>query len=371
MVFMPVIVLFYQKNGLSMKEVFILQSIFSLSIVLFEIPSGYLSDIIGRRLSITIGCALSVIGFGFYSISYGFTGFLIAELLLGLATSFVSGSDSALLYDTLLLFDKEDEYTKAEGRITSIGNFSEGLAAIAGGLLALISLRTPFYAETIIALLSVPVALSLYEPERKKYDNSDGNLIGMLRIVKYSLHDHVEVKWFILYSSLISASTLTIVWFIQPFLKAAGLPLEFFGIVWAALQFSVGVFSLYAYRFEMLLGKKKSLVSLIVLTFIGYLLLSMFQSLWAALFLFIFYFVRGIAYPVLKDYINELISSDIRATVLSVKSLAARLNFSLIGPLVGWISDIYSLSTALLASGIIFLCLGMISLIFLHKHRAL
>jgi len=43
---MPIIVLFFQKNGLSMKDILLLQSVFSISIVLFEIPSGYFSDVI-------------------------------------------------------------------------------------------------------------------------------------------------------------------------------------------------------------------------------------------------------------------------------------------------------------------------------------
>jgi MFS family permease len=371
MLIMPIIVLFFQENGLSMCEVFILQSVFSIAIVVLEVPSGYLADIVGRKASIIAGCVLSFAGFTVYSLSYGFWGFLIAELFLGFSGSFISGADSAMIYDTLLEMGSADEYKKIEGRMISVGNFSEGIAGIVGGFLALISLRTPFYFEAAVTFFSIPVALSLVEPARHKYDNSEGSFKSILRIVKYSLHEHKEVKSLIIYLSLITVSTLTLVWFVQPYLKSVGLPLVFFGIVWAGLQFSVGIFSFYAHKIELFVGRRGTLVLLIGLTAAGYWLLSIFQSIWAIAFLLIFYFVRGIGYPVLKDYLNRIITSDIRATVLSVASLVRRLIFSIFGPVIGWISDLYSLSTALMLCGIIFLFWGSISLLLLHRHKAL
>jgi len=371
MLVMPIIVLFFQENGLSMCEVFILQSVFSIAIVVSEVPSGYLADVIGRKVSIVAGCILAFAGFAAYSLSYGFWGFLIAELFLGFSSSFISGADSAMIYDTLLEVGSEDEYKKIEGRMLSVGNFSEGVAGLIGGFLAVVSLRTPFYFEAAITFFSIPVALSLVEPARHKFDNSEGSVKSILRIVKYSLHEHAEVKWLIIYSALVTVSTLTMVWFIQPYLKLVGLPLALFGVVWAALQFSVGIFSFYAHKIELFVGRKATLISLIVLTVIGYCLLSIFQSIWAIGFILIFYFVRGISYPVLKDYINRIITSDIRATVLSVTSLVRRLIFSIFGPIIGWISDLYSLSTALALCGIIFLFWGSISLLLLHRHKAL
>ena len=369
--FMPTIVLFYQENGLSMKEVFILQAAFSVAIVLFEIPSGYFADVFGRKFSIIIGCTASFFGLIIYSFSYGFVGFLFAEIIFGVGSSFISGADSALLYDSLVQIRREKEYKKMEGRVSSTENFSEGAASILGGFLAVISLRVPFYINAILIFFTIPIALTLIEPIVHKYKSPESNFKNIQKIVKYSLHDHSEVKWLIVYSSLVFASTLTMVWFTQPYLKSAGLPLAFFGIVWATFQFSVGIFSLYAYKFELKIGRRNALISLIVLSTLGYLTLSLFQGLLSILFIFIFYFVRGINGPVIKDYINKLISSDIRATVLSVQNLIGRLIFSVVGPIVGWINDLYSLKTALLFSGAIFLFCGTISLLFLHKHKAL
>jgi len=81
--------------------------------------------------------------------------------------------------------------------------------------------------------------------------------------------------------------------------------------------------------------------------------------------------VRGINGPVLNDYINSCVSSDIRATVLSVKSLVGRLMFVLLGPLVGWVNDSYSLSVAFVVCGFTFLGFGVLFLIFLQRNKVL
>ena len=63
MLIMPVIVLFYKENGLSMQDIMVLQALYSLALVIFEVPSGYFSDTLGRRNSLVAGsilCALCV-----------------------------------------------------------------------------------------------------------------------------------------------------------------------------------------------------------------------------------------------------------------------------------------------------------------------
>ena len=364
---MPVSVLFFQENGLTMREVFILQSIFSIVVVILEVPSGYFADVFGRKNAIIIGSFFAFLGFLTFSFSYGFWGFLLAESLLGFGSSFVSGADSAFLYDTLVDLKESDKYSRIEGKYSAIGNFSESTAAIIGGFLASISLRYPFYIETIILLFAVPIALTLREPKRHKLKTTDGNLRSILRLTKYALHDHKEIKWLIIYSSLVQAGGLVMVWMIQPYFSFVGLPLVFFGLAWACLNFSTGVFSIYAYKFERFFGRTNSLFSLVILLFIGFMSLSVIKSLWGIGLIFIFYFVRGINEPVLKDYINQLIGSDIRATVLSVKQLMGRMIFTIIGPFIGWINDLYTLQVALFMTGIIFFVPGLVSLFFLRK----
>src|SRR3989344_1007370 len=367
---MPIIVLFFLDHGLSMTQVIYLQVIFSLIIVGLEVPSGYFADKVGRKASIVVAAFLGFFGFLIYSFSFNFFGFLLAEIVLGIGSSFMSGSDSALLYDTLVECCVQEKYKKIEGRYIAIGSLAEGIASIIGGFLALVSFRTPIYFEVVAMFFAIPFSLTLVEPTRHHYQIARSRVREILKIVKYSLHEHKEIKWLIIYSGLINASTLTMVWFIQPLLQSVQLPLAWFGVVWAGLQLSVVVFSLTAHRYEAFFGRRRSLVPLIFIAVAGYVLLRLFQSLWSIIFIFFFYFIRGISGPILKDYVNRLISSDFRATILSVKALVGRVIFSIISPFIGWATDMYSLSVAFLLAAGLFAFFGIIPLLYLKKYHA-
>ena len=116
MVAMPIIVLFFQEHGLTLTEVMILQSIYSFSVALFEIPSGFIADIFGRKKTIVLSTIFTFIGFLVFSFFGGFYAFAIAQVLVGIGGSLMSGSDSAIIYDTLLETNSKTTYTKIEGR---------------------------------------------------------------------------------------------------------------------------------------------------------------------------------------------------------------------------------------------------------------
>lgn len=356
MLFMPIVVLFYEENGLGMADVLLLKGIYSVAIVVFEIPSGYFADTWGRKNTLIIGSILGVLGFITYSVSGVFLGFLAAELMLGVGQSFISGSDSALLYDSLLQEGKEMDYVKMEGRVISVGNFAETLAAVAGGLLADISLRTPFVVQIFVAALAIPAALTLMEPitENKR----KGTFAEVLQIVRTSLVTDNLLKRTIFFSSIIGTATLTFAWFIQPYLENLGLSPSQIGFVWAALNLTVAVVTLYAYRIEKRLGRNVTVITISILISVGYIAVGIMESLWAIAFMFLFYVVRGIATPVLKDYINQITASEVRATVLSVRSFIIRFLFAIIGPFLGWYSDKFSLHNALLLAGVVFFILS-------------
>jgi MFS family permease len=336
-----------------------------------EIPTGHFADQVSRKVSILIGGFVASIGFLVYSLSYSFWGFLLAEITLGIGFCFVSGADSAMLYDTLKEKGEEDRYKKVEGKNGSFGLISEGVTSVIGGFMALVSLRFPLYWDAGLMFLMVPIALTLVEPKRSRIENAEKSLKKMWRLIKFSLNDHKEIKWLIVYSAIVSASTLTMVWFIQVYWVATGVPLKFFGILWAVLQFTSAFFSWNAYEIEKYLGRKKSLMALIVFPVLGYFFLSTSMFIWSGIFILLFYVTRGISNPVISDYINKLVSSEDRATILSVKNLVGRLMFSAVGPFVGWINDAISLQMALAASGSIFLVSGVIALLFMRKNKAL
>jgi MFS family permease len=362
MLFMPIVIPFYESNGLSMKDIMILQAVYSIAIVALEIPSGYLADVIGRKKTLIIGALFGVFGFATYSLSFGFVGFLVAEVILGIGQSCISGADSAMLYDSLLDRGEEKNYTRFEGRITALGNIAEALAGIVGGLLIGISIRTPYFVQIFVAFMALPAAITLVEPTRR-IPLVKARMMDIVHIARFALFTDRPLRRNILFSAITGCATLTMAWFAQPFFAYTAIDIAWFGVLWTTLNLTVAITAYAAHLIEKRVGQRGSILLIALLIPLGYIALSRFHRPGGVFVLYLFYLVRGYATPVLKDYINRITASHIRATVLSVRNFVIRLLFALIGPLLGWVKDIYSLPQALTLAGIIFLTFSILTAI--------
>ena len=95
---MAIITLFWKDHiGLSLTQILLLQGILSVSMVIMEYPSGYISDRIGYRVALTLASLLGIAGWGIYTIATTFAHVMVSEILIGTSLAFISGSDSALL----------------------------------------------------------------------------------------------------------------------------------------------------------------------------------------------------------------------------------------------------------------------------------
>ena len=346
MVAMPIIVLFFQEHGLTLTEVMILQSIYSLSVALFEIPSGYIADIFGRKKSIVFSTILSFVGYLVFSFYGGFYAFAIAQVLVGIGGSLISGSDSALIYDTLIETGKKNTYTKIEGKNYAVGNFSEATAGILGGILAVSSIYLPVYVQTGILFFSIPIALTLVEPALNQENKLERSLKAILKVVKFAIIDHAKLRWFIMYSSAMGVATLSIAWLAQPFFHQVNVPLAYFGILWAGLNIAAGITSINAHQFNKNEENHKILIYLALSMSILFALLGLNITMFGLTFILFIYFLRGIVTPILRNAININTTSNKRATVLSIRSFIIRISFAIFAPILGFLADNYSLSTS-------------------------
>ena len=344
MVAMPIIVLFFQEHDLSLAEVMLLQAIYSISVAIFEIPSGYIADIFGRKKTIifsTIFCFIGYLLFSFYS---GFYYFAFAEILVGIGGSLISGSDSAIIYDTLLETKSEKKYTKIEGRIYAIGNFSEASAGILGGFLAVSSIYLPIYIQTFILFFSIPVAMTLVEPKIQQNNKMKTSYISLINVVKETFYKYHKLKWLIIFSSSMGIATLSIAWFAQPFFNELGIPVIYFGVLWAILNFTVGISSFNSHYFERSIEYKKIIITFAIIMPFCYILIGYLNSFLSLIFILLIYILRGIITPILRNYINIITSSNKRATVLSIRSFLIRVSFATTAPLLGYLSDLTSIT---------------------------
>ncbi len=363
---MPVVKLFYEENHLTNFDLFFLHAVYSAIIFLIEIPSGYLSDAWGRKKTLLLGLLMGLLGFITYSLSYGITGFLIAEIALGLGQGFVSGTDSALLYDSLYQENKQKQYIKYEGRIAASGNFSEAMAGIVVTLLAFEYIRHYYQLQIVFLAIALIAGGFLVEPKTHKAD-IEVHWKSIINIAKDSLWKNHQLSKYVIFSAIIGFASLTMAWFAQIYLFEAGVKKANFGVLWTVLNLMVAIGSYSSYRIDQILHKRNTLIYILVFLAGGYFISSQFISIYGIAFLLIFYFVRGAAHPILKDRINSLTKSNIRATVLSVRSLIIRILFAGFGPLLGWYTEKISLSFALILCGCIISLPGIMILFSLPK----
>jgi MFS family permease len=367
----PVIVPFWRANGLTQAQIFALQSVFAAGVVLLEAPSGYFADRRGRRCSLLVGAALSTLGFVVYSASYSFWPMAIAEVVLGFGASFVSGADSALAYDSLVARKSADQYRRYESRSLMYMHLTEASASILGGLIAILSLRATIVAQVAIYGCLVPLAWLLTEPVRQAAPVGRSAVREVGRIAKYALHGHREIKWLILYAAVVGTLTHTMVWLTQPYYEEAGIPIGWFGAIWAGQLVVGAVFARLADPYERTLGRRGSLVSFVAIGAACYGALASVQAVWMLPAVLGFYFIRGVFTPIIRDYLNTIVESSIRATVLSVQSLAQKLLYIGIGPLIGWVMDAWSLKAALGFSALFYGMLGLFVLAMMRRSKIL
>lgn len=361
MIVMPIVVLFFQENGLNLQQVMILQGIYSFMVAVMEIPSGYLADIFGRKNTLILGSIFCFLGFLIISLSFNFWYFFSGEIILGIGSSFISGADSAILYDSLAESKKEDEYTKVEGVAYGVGNFSEAIAGICGGLLAEISLRLTWEVQVVIAALIIPFTFLLIEPKVHQENKLPKSFKAIWQVVKFSLLENKLLKWLIILSSSIGFATLSLAWFAQPYFKSINMPLKYFGFAWAFLNLTTGFSSINAYRVQEILSKKSFLIFISLGISIPLFFLSKSTAILGLIMITTVYVIRGLATPVMRTYINDITPSNMRATVLSIRSFCIRVTFAIMAPLMGWIADIYTLKQSFLLLAIIVGISGLIA----------
>lgn len=367
MLFMPTIVLFFQDNGLTMMEIFLLQTIFSVAIVTLEIPSGYFADRFGRKNALVVGATCAFLSFVIYAASYDFWMMLAAELALGIGYAFVSGADAALLYESLEDVGRASAYRRFEGYMQSIYTFSEAAASIVGGYLALLSLRIPLVAQAVVAFFLIPLTLALREPEHK-HTSTEVKMWSMRRVFVEAMHRNKYLRWLIAYYAVLSTAGLVVVWFRQPYFALLEIPLEYYGYLWAALMLVVSFANLSADSVARLVGERSVFYLIGTLGILAFAILGSAPALWVLSAFALLALMRGLLDPIVSHHIQREAASEVRATVLSVRSFVARGLFAVLGPLAGWVSDVYTLQIALIGTGICFAAFALVTAYLLLRN---
>lgn len=337
---MAIITLFWKDHiGLSLTEILLLQAIFSTATVLLEYPSGYISDRVGYRTSLTIAALLGTAGWSIYTVASSFTHVLIAELLLGASVSFVSGSDSALLYETLAAGGEERLYTRCEGRMNGFSQTGEAMGALFAGVMYASFPLLPFFLQAGVWAAALSVTRTMKEPPREAAIHARTHLAEALRIARYAFLENRRLRAVILLNTLLGIASFYPVWLIQPYMQENGVPLAWFGPAWTGANLAVAFFALASHRVHALLGDRGSIILFGLMILAGYLGLGLVGGRFGFLFYYLLTSMRGMRGPIFLNYTQAESPSANRASIISLQSLAFRIAFIATGPLVGRLAD--------------------------------
>ncbi len=350
--------IYLAANGFSLVQLGIFEGVFHITSFLMETPTGAIADVFGRKSSRIIGRLMTII---YYLIIISTNDFMLVNLgfvFCALGYNFESGAREAILYDSLIELDQKERYMKIEGRNEGLYQTAMAIALLLGGFLALIHKELPFIIMILVSIVAlIPLFLmketNVHLQEDKK---------SLLEAVKdqyihsfIALKDNKSLMKLIALSSLFGAFVTVSFFYMQNRWFELGFDESQIGIFLAINCICSAVGGLNAHRVEQKLGRRNLLVflpMLIVIAMFG--LIFKYVSIIAMVFLGI---LDSIFYVALSDYMNRLIESNKRATLISMSSMMFSITMILIFPFFGWIGDNYSLQT----SFTVLFTLGLIS----------
>ncbi len=307
---MAIITLFWKDHiGLTLAQILLLQSIFSLATIVLDYPAGYVSDRLGYRVALTIASLFGIAGWGIYTVAASFADVLLAEILLGISYSFISGSDSALLYETLRAEGKEQLYARFDGRMNGFAQGGEALGAVFAGVIYAAAPLLPFFLQVAVWIAALGVTRQMVETPRESAVPGRSHLAAAVQTARYAFLDNRHLRYTILLNMLLGIAS-------------------FFPVC-----------AMASHRMHGRLGDRRMVVLFVTLIAAGYFGLGMIGGLWGFLFYYLLTGMRGLRGPMMLTHTQAESPSANRAAVLSLQSVSFRLFFACTGPFVGKLAD--------------------------------
>lgn len=355
--------LFLLDAGLSNAEAFAANAFFTAGMLLFEIPTGVIADLRGRRLSYLLGTITLAISTLLYLYMWQttapFWAWAAASTLLGLGFTFFSGAVEAWLVDAL-------NHTGFKGKLESVfakGEIVEGVAmlggSVAGGLIAqMTNLGVPYIVRAAFLLLTFGLALFLMRDIGFKPIKGRHALKEMQRIVTTSatqIARNRSVRWLMLTSPFATGVMVYVFYAMQPYLlelygdeKAYGIAGLAAAIV-AGAQIAGGL--LVPYIGRLFRRRTTVLIGGMILSTLAITIAGLVPHFWLAVgLLMIWGLTFSAMMPVRQSYLNGLIPSQHRATMLSFDSLLGSGGGVVLQPAFGRAADLWGYANSYLWS---------------------
>ncbi len=357
----PVIVVFLVQRNFTLFQVALGDVVYWIIIILFEVPTGVIADKYSRKYSMAIGLAFLSAALFIYSRIATLAVLLFCHVVWGIGTTFISGADVALLYDSLKEMKREDEFSRIMGNAASISFASVGVSCLIGGFIATVDIVLPFVLSSIMYAAACIFVLFLIEPHLEK--RSESYLLHTKESVQFLKKKQYLFTLIMLFSGLFCTYTIVSI-LRQPYLLALKTPLKFFGVLYLASLLIKAVGAKLAYKIEPFFGEKRNLLMISAVTAASFLLAGVLKSYVGLAVLMGSTFVLGYLSPIFDSYMNKRIPSAKRATIFSFRGMISTFFIAPLEPLFGRIADKHTVFFSHFLVGI--LSIGFFSVIMIR-----
>jgi MFS family permease len=345
--------LFLLDAGLNNLEAFAANAFFTAGMMLFEIPTGVVADLRGRRMSFLLGALTLTVSTLLYvllwQVSAPFWAWALVSVLLGLGFTFFSGAMEAWLVDALTHTGFTGELDRVFGRAQAVEGFAMLTGSVLGGVLAqATNLGVPFVARA--ALLAVTFVLASVTMHDLGFTPTRGKRPGpeVRRIFDESLRHGLgrpAVRWVMLTSPFVGGVAIYAFYAMQPYLLELYGDEDAYGIAGLAAAIVAGAQIVGGFLAPRLRGAFRRRTSMMITTTAistaALLLVGLVDSFAVVIALLVVWSLTFAAEtPVRQAYLNSLIPSQQRATVLSFDSLLSSSGGVVLQPGLGRVADV-------------------------------
>jgi len=344
--FMPVIVLFWQKNGLTMTQIMLLQSIYAVGVSVLELPTGVFADIFGKKNSMLCGTLFWFVGFLWYSQAHLFWQFAIGELVAGIGSAFISGADRSYLHELLKEHAQQHTFSHIEGRARGIAQIAQAVAGVLGGLLGAFSLSLPLVATAVSNIFNAGVVLTFPSAIKQRQGRGVQIFCTHLKESISSVIKHPSLRWYVVFFATFYALLWPLQFYVQVYFEYVRIPVYLYGVLFMGLNLLAGLGMTYTHWlenvFQNTLFHFASFVVVLTLLLVAAFPHVALIPLWSIFMMSVF-----ILQTIVSSRILHIISYEKTATILSLQNLLRRLIYAVIVPFLGIATDRFGLQSGL------------------------
>jgi len=362
-------VIYMSFKGMSLIEIGIAEGIYHITSFTCEIPTGALADVYGRKSSLVLARISALVSAVLMMASKDLVGFSIAFVFSALANTLNSGASDSLIYDSLKQLNRHGEFKKMFGGMLLLIEISKAAAVVLGGILSDKSFIYAYIACIVIETMALLAAVNFSEPKIKEEKEERVNLIQQMKDSIIILKDRRLVLYLIMFSALIGTVGTTVYFYCQKYFETMGYSKTVISICFALSCLISGLSSKYAYKVENRLKGRGIVMLLPVINAAAIIGLALSDKRYTVVFFLTISVVEGLTYPIFSDYINSLIPSEYRATILSMESSFFSIFMIIIFPLVGFISEIFGMTFGFIVATVLYIPLMIFIMLKLKKHE--